>query len=980
VPQLPPQLADSLRDRYRIERELGRGGMATVYLAHDLRHDRLVALKVLHAELARALGPERFLQEIRLAARLQHPHLLSVHDSGDADGTLWFTMPYVEGRSLRDRLRREGQLPLDDAVRIAHEAARALDYAHRHHVIHRDIKPENILLTEDGDTLVADFGVGRALGAGDQDQRLTETGIVVGTPAYMSPEQSTGERELDGRSDIYSLGSVLYEMLAGEPPFTGPTVQAIVARRLSESPRPLAATRETIPPAVEAIASRALARAPADRFATAGAMADALEAARHAGPAATTTRVPAGRPSRAPGRSRKATAVAVILGGMAAAAVGLLRSRLVPPSSLDTTLVAIAPFEVLAPSLALWREGLVDLLSRNLDGAGPLRAVPPTTVIRRWEGRADPESAAELGRRTGAGLALYGSLLSAGPDSVRLRATLYDVAAQRAVEELEAIDASDRVDRAADSLTFRVLRAIGRTRAIGAARQSPFSSTSLPALKAFLQGEQYFRHTNWDSASTYYQRAIALDSGFALALRRESYVLGWVRSGYDSVSNDYALAAGARNRGLAPRDSLLVLGDSLMASLFRAGPFATRADSAWGARLRRAFATAETLTDRYPDDPEAWFQLGELTEHFGPFAGRRAGEVVASFGRAIALDSAFAPAYIHPVEDAALAGVQELHAYLRPYLALNPREREADGGRLVQLLLDSATTAADVPRLAAPVSLDALFESSNVLSLLPDSAELGVALMQVTRRRPPSGSTPFRRQLVMDISMARQLMSRGHLAKAAPFIVDNDTTWLYADAALIGAIPPDSAAAVFRRRLAGPIEQRLIEAFPWWAGRRDTASLKVAAARADSAGRLGANPDARSRARYAAISAAAYLALARRDTAAALARLGELQPDGCPGCYLDRLTQAQLLAAQGHDQDAWAIVSADHLSFTLSPFPTAVLWVLLRARVAERLGDRATALRSYGWVAGMWRKPDAVLEPYAAEARAGLERLAGEPR
>jgi len=670
--------------------------------------------------------------------------------------------------------------------------------------------------------------------------------------------------------------------------------------------------------------------------------------------------------------------MALLLGGAAAAAVGLLRSRSSAPSSLDASLIAVAPFEVLAPSLGLWREGLVDLLSRNLDGAGPLRAVPPTTVIRRWEGRADPESAAELGRRTGARLALFGSVLSAGRDSVRLRATLYDVEARRAVEELETTDGADRVDRAADSLTLGVLRAIGRTRAIGAVRLAPFSSASLPAIKAFLQGEQYFRHTNWDSASTYYQRAIALDSGFALALRRQSTVLGWIRTGYDSLSNAYALAAGARNRGLSPRDSLLLVGDSLMASVFAAGPLAIHADSGWGARLRRLFATTETLTERYPDDPEAWFLLGEASDHFGPYAGRRSGEVLNAFDRVIALDSAFAPAYIHPIETAAGEGETALLGYLRPYLALDPKEHEAEGNRLVSALIAPNATIADVPRLMAPVSLDALFEANVVLSSLADSAEMGVALMQVTRRRPPSGGTPFRSQVVMDMSTARQLMTRGHLAKAYPLL--QDTTWLWADAALIGAIPPDTVAAVFGRRLAGPVSQPLLEAFPWWAGRRDTASLTVAAARADSARRLGADPTTRSRARYGAASAAAYLALARRDTADALERLARLQPDGCPGCYLDRLTLAQLLTAQGRDQEAWSIVSADHPSLTLSPFPTAVLWVLLRGRVAERLGDRQTALRSYGWVAAMWRKPDAVLEPYAAEARAGLERLAGEPR
>src|SRR6185295_10886463 len=217
VADLREQLQSGLADRYRLERELGRGGMATVFLAHDLRHDRPVALKVLHPELAATMGPERFQREIKLAARLQHPHILSVHDSGETAGYLWFTMPFIEGESLRDRLSREQQLPVEDALRLTREMAEALDYAHRHGVIHRDIKPENILLSE-GHALVADFGIARAVSAGD-DRKLTETGMAVGTPAYMSPEQAAGDKDPDPRSDIYSLATVLYEMLAGETPF-----------------------------------------------------------------------------------------------------------------------------------------------------------------------------------------------------------------------------------------------------------------------------------------------------------------------------------------------------------------------------------------------------------------------------------------------------------------------------------------------------------------------------------------------------------------------------------------------------------------------------------------------------------------------------------------------------------------------------------------------------------------------------------------
>ena len=268
-------LITALADRYRIERELGRGGMATVYLAHDLKHDRSVALKVLHPELAAVLGSERFQREIRFAARLQHPHILSVYDSGESGSRLWFTMPYVEGGSLRDRLRRSGALPLDDALRVAREAAEALGYAHEHGVVHRDVKPENILLTGDGNTLVADFGIARAVGPAAGEQ-LTGTGITLGTPAYMSPEQAAGASDVDGRSDLYSLGCVLYEMLAGEPPFTGDTPQSVIAKRFIGPPPSLAKLRGQMPPAVEAAVTRTLAREPRDRFATAGEFASAL--------------------------------------------------------------------------------------------------------------------------------------------------------------------------------------------------------------------------------------------------------------------------------------------------------------------------------------------------------------------------------------------------------------------------------------------------------------------------------------------------------------------------------------------------------------------------------------------------------------------------------------------------------------------------------------------------------------------------------
>jgi len=274
-------LRATLGARYDVERELGRGGMATVYLARDVRHQRRVALKVLHPELGAALGAERFLREIELTAGLQHPHILPLFDSGRAGGLLYYVMPYVDGETLRTRLTRERQLPLDDALGIAREVADALAYAHARGVVHRDVKPENVLL-HDGHALVADFGIALAVreaGGG----RMTRTGLSLGTPQYMAPEQASGGRGVDARADVYALGAVTYEMLVGEPPFTGPTAEAVVARMMTETPRGISGQRPSVPLDVEAAVLRAIERLPGDRFVSARAFGDALRAGGRAG-------------------------------------------------------------------------------------------------------------------------------------------------------------------------------------------------------------------------------------------------------------------------------------------------------------------------------------------------------------------------------------------------------------------------------------------------------------------------------------------------------------------------------------------------------------------------------------------------------------------------------------------------------------------------------------------------------------------------
>jgi len=672
------RLKAALAGRYTIELELGQGGMATVYLAHDVRHDRRVAVKVLRPELSLELGADRFVREIHLAARLNHPHIMPLFDSGEAGGFLYYVMPVVEGESLRERLQQAKRLPVEDATQIAQEVADALDYAHRHGVVHRDIKPENILL-QDGHAVVADFGIGKAVSAAAQGvAALTRTGVTVGTPAYMSPEQAAGDEAIDGRSDLYSLGCVLYEMLAGEPPFTGPTAQAVIAAHLTATPRPLAELRSDTPPWVADAIARALAKDPNARFRAATAFRDAIGA-----PATAAAPRPA-HPLRVPGLYGLAAALALgvvylltielglpswvisdavvllLVGLPIVVATGLVERRravaraigapaAVGPSRLlgigpVGTLVAsgvlknresliLADFEnrtpdsTLGPSLtAAFRVDLSESPTvRLMDGAAIAEA------LRRMERRAttplDPGLAREIAQREDVKAVVRGEIDPLGRGYV-LSASLIAAADGHVLTALrETADNDAALIGAVDRLSRKLRERIGES--LKSIRAAPpleqVTTASLDALRRYSDGARAEQEGDWERAAASYRDATALDTGFATASWRLAVML------YDSRASDSAFAA-AMTAAFRHRDRLPEIERYL--AIGRYYEYYERADDGW----HQATAAYRAVLERDPDNIIALNDLSRVL-----FEGRRYQEAETLAVRAMGLGRRIGP-------------------------------------------------------------------------------------------------------------------------------------------------------------------------------------------------------------------------------------------------------------------------------------------------------------------------------------------------
>jgi tRNA A-37 threonylcarbamoyl transferase component Bud32 len=921
------QLRDTLAPRYLLAEEIGRGGMATVFRARDTKHDRDVAVKVLDPSLGSAIGLERFQREISIAAALQHPNIVPLYDSGGTGSVLYFIMPLVSGESLRQRMRRETQLPLPDAIAIVRDVAAALTHAHSAGVVHRDIKPENILLSG-GKAMVTDFGIARAVNSAG-DQALTELGVALGTPAYMSPEQAGGSDYVDGRADIYALACVLFEMLSGDPPFTGRTAQALLARHLHETPPSLKVVRPTVSEGLQAAVEKALAKVPADRFTSAIAFADALDAA-HLASISGQARVE--RIRRRP-RALVGVAAAVLV-TLVAGRVALGRDPAPDPNR-----VVVFPLSVPGASAdAGDGEEVALMIASVLEHTEPLRWLDGQELLgpdRGANARVLGKEAAKVARGAGARFYLNGALVT-NRDSHTVILRLHDAVADSMVRQesmsgaIATTSPAQLALRAVALILPRLLPPNGRVDVSFLAERNP------AAVADWLQGEREYNRSRYAAAVNHINRALVRDSTMGVAALRGALATTYLK---DYVAARALLTVALRHGDQLPRHHLVV---ARGLQHFVAG----RADSALSA-FREAIAIDSTWS-------EPWMWIAETHHHLMP-SGFSDSVTEASLARTLQLQPGFAPALFHLVEFPTRRGEKRrAQAILRE---IETAAADSDWVFQASLMVRCAFDGPDAIDWSAAVrrAADRVVEVSRVLSaggVNPACARRALESVLAFDRDTSALHGIFRWSSVKGLNYLAMMEGRD---SAAHRFVDSATTAgiraavsLHILNAAAGSAASDakgdsaiSSLATMPISRMNTVRLRYLSLWAWH--KRDVVRLDSIARRirtiTDS---TGLSTD-----RLVLEGTGARLALARGDTATAIRRLRAVQPAAPPELVTwdlwesgasERLLLAELLLATGDASGAWEVASAfdSPRSQVQQLYLAASLRVRLRA--AERLG------------------------------------------
>jgi serine/threonine protein kinase len=923
------RLRTALADRYELDREIGAGGMAHVYHAYDRQHGRDVAIKVMRPELSAAIGVERFLREIRIEARLQHPNILPLYDSGVADGLLYYVMPYVEGESLRERIRREKQLSVPEAIRIAREVADALDYAHRHNVVHRDIKPGNILLSG-GHPLVADFGLARAVSAADEES-LTASGIAVGTAEYMSPEQASGESDVDGRSDIYALGCVLYEMLAGDPPFTGRTVQSVLARHRHDPPPRLSVVRPGLSPQLEEAVERSLAKVPADRFATAAELAAALAAS-------------ASLPRIATQKSfvRRRARFLVLAGIAVISVVGIWWTLFRRPPAGDPNKVMVFPLvERGSGTPSGIGEEVAILIGSALEHTEPLKWIDGWTWL-------DPEQrgdirmlSARAARATalaqGAGYYVDGSVVRSS-DSTTIVLRLHDNVGDSVVGQASASAAATTVSPAQVGLravTQLLTMLLQPGHNADPTALNALASRAPAAIANWLQGERESRRSRFGAALRYYRRAVAEDTLLAVAALRGAEAAWWMERAGEEDS--LARLAVAHASALPQKYAELAYG--------LANYLDGEADSAL-AHIQSAVRSDSAMS-------VAWMMLGEVYYHLFPTIDRPLASLSqAAFETARRVDPGFTPPLYHLTEMALRRGdLARAKQFVAEYQRSGAEAQRVDQ---LQLMVACAEHGSSPTLWAAGIGKDpaGALQAAKSLSAggaFPDCAIAGFkAVLQADR-----AALSVRWGAVMGLQS--MLVARGQIAQAETVLDSAAANGMPAANALfvldaLAGAGLDARANAAVRQLAGPYagmsSSRLWFLGAWAAHQGAVGRLDSIAQTLETlAARSGDKNDA-----MVARSMSGRLALLQADTVSAIEALESLRQASPAGPLTwgfwealggERIALAQLLEAKGRKAEALRVAEEfDH------PDPVTYLLYLpaslrLRIRAAQGIGNDA---------------------------------------